>query len=125
MGILTASGGPEWHPAKNERDGMVEACAEAVRVCKERGTSIEQVALNYGYKEVKMGNGEVVPVVIGCKSIDEIKRTVKQWREVNVPGVRDESEGVKVQAVEDEVIRLFEERGVKGVSWSSPGQGAL
>jgi len=125
MGILTASGGPEWHPARAQRDGIFAACQEAVQLCKERGTSIEEVSLNFGYKEVKMRKGTVLPVVIGCKSIEEIKRTIKQWREVNVLGVRSEEEAERLGKVEEEVIKLFEERGVKGVSWSSPGQGAL
>ena len=127
MGILTSSGGPEWHPARSERDGMYEACVQAAALCKARGTSLEEVALNFGYREVRLRSGEedVVPVVIGCKNIGEIKRTIKQWREVNVPGVRDAEAGKKAEEVEGEVIRLFEDKGVKGVSWSSPGQGAL
>jgi len=127
MGILTSSGGPEWHPARSEEGGMYEACRQAAALCRERGTSLEEVALNFGYKEVRLGDGqgEAVPVVIGCKSIEEIKRTIKQWREVNVPGARDAEAAKKVEAVEAEVIRLFEDKGVKGVSWSSPGQNAL
>lgn len=128
MGILTSSGGPEWHPARSEADGMYDACVQAAALCRERGTTLEEVALNYGYKEIRLGQkggGDVVPVVIGCKNIEEIKRTIKQWREVNVPGVRNAETTSKVEQVESEVIRLFEEKGVKGVSWSSPGQHAL
>ena len=125
MGILTASGGPEWHPARAENNGIFDACQEAVKICQTRGTSIEQVALNFGYKEVKMRKGTVLPVVIGCKNIDEIKRTVKQWREVNIPGARSEEEAERLGKVEEEVIKLFEDKGVIGVSWTSPGQAAL
>jgi len=125
MGILTSSGGPEWHPARAAGDGIFDACQEAAKLCRERGTSIEEISLNFGYKEVKMGKGNVLPVVIGCKDISEIKRSVKQWREVNVPGARSAEETEKLGKVEEEVIKLFEERGVRGISWSSPGEASL
>lgn len=125
MGILTSGGGPDWHPAKSEKDGVVEACREAVKLAEERGTRIENVALDFGFRESKMSNGKIVPVVIGCKSIDEIKRTVKGWRAVNVPGEKSDQEVETARKVEEEISQLFDTKGVKGLSWASPGQGAL
>jgi aryl-alcohol dehydrogenase-like predicted oxidoreductase len=120
MGILTTSGGPEWHPARDEKDGVFEATREAAKIAEERGTTLENVALDYGFREIKMKDGRTVPVVIGCKSIYEIRRTVKGWRQVNVPGERSEDAAVKARQTEEEISALFDKRGVKGLSWASP-----
>ena len=120
MGILTTNGGPDWHPAKTSNDGMYDATREASRLCQERGTSIENVALDFGFRELKLSDGKNVPVVVGCKSIQEIKRTVEHWREVNVPGVRGQEEDEKARETEREVIELFEKRQVRSLTWQNP-----
>lgn len=120
MGILTTSGGPDWHPARNEKDGVFEATREAAKLAEERGTRLENVALDFGFRELKMKNGKVVPVVIGCKSIEEIKRTVKGWRAVNVPGERSQEEVEQAKKVEEEITELFKRRKVTGLSWQRP-----
>jgi D-arabinose 1-dehydrogenase len=125
MGILTTAGGPEWHPARTANDGAYEACRHASALCEQKGTKLENVALDFGLRELKMQNGTPVPVVIGCKTIDEIRRTVHHWREVNIPGERSAQEAEKAQQVEQEIAEYFDKQGVRGLSWASPSDNAL
>ena len=120
MGILTTAGGPEWHPTNRERGPSFEACREASALCQEKGTSIEAVSLGFGMKALSTPSGADIPVVIGCKSIQEIKRTVEQWKKVN-EGEKSEKE----KEIEQEVIEIFKRRGVLGVSWESPSPEAF
>lgn len=123
MGILTSSGGPDWHPARNL--ASFAATREAVELCKEKGSSIENVALDFGLRKMSDGEGGTVPVVVGCKSIEEVKRTVRLWREINIRGVRAEEEDEKAKEVEEAVVDLFEKRGVRNFTWQSPAPGAI
>ena len=127
MGILTTRGGPSWHPANSADDNgaMIRACKEASDLCMKRGTTLEDVSASFGFRDLRVDNGQFAPVVIGCKNVEEVRRTIKVWREVNVPGTITPDEVDKMRSVEDEVGDLFQEKGVKFVSWPSPTQDAF
>ncbi|BEI90139.1 uncharacterized protein CcaverHIS019_0302090 [Cutaneotrichosporon cavernicola] len=114
MGILTAHGGPEWHPAKYV-PAVYDATRAAVRLAKEMGSTIEDVACAFGYRPLNMANGAVVPVVIGCTDLKQLHMTLKSYAEVNGGQVSEAT-----LEAEDAVVKLFEERGVHNVSWQSP-----
>nr|WP_185154624.1 aldo/keto reductase [Dysgonomonas sp. 511] len=44
MGLLTERGAPEWHPAPKP---LQELCRKAMKHCKDKGESIEQLAVKY------------------------------------------------------------------------------
>lgn len=44
MGLLTPSGGPEWHPADEETKKLAK---EASKLCEERGSNLASIALQY------------------------------------------------------------------------------
>lgn len=118
MGILTSSGGPDWHPAKAEESlssGVWQATREAAKSCEKAGTTLEQVASDYGYRELRQGRGKgkVVPVVIGCKDLSEIHRTLESYSRVR-------KGAAKWKKVEEECRALFKEKGADGWSWQSP-----
>lgn len=114
MGILTTQGGPDWHPFRYESGGKIfEATREASRLCQERGTTLEAVASDFGYRPVHHSNGNLVPVVIGCKDLSEVHRTLESYARVAY-------DRVDSRETQDEVCALFKARGVAGFSWASP-----
>jgi aryl-alcohol dehydrogenase-like predicted oxidoreductase len=114
MGILTTQGGPAWHPFRKEAGGKIfEATREASQLCQERGTTLEAVASDFGYKPVHHSNGNLVPVVIGCKDLSEVHRTLESYARVAY-------DRVDSREVQEEVRALFKERDVTGFSWASP-----
>ena len=110
MGVLTDSGGPSWHPVRTQLGGQWEASREAASLCRERGTSLEVVASEYGFKELRQKDGKLVPVVVGCKNVHEVRRALESYR--------DAKGGVS--GVGAEVVKLFEDKGVRGLSWANP-----
>lgn len=44
MGLLSQRGAPAWHPAP---EALKQRCAEAAKLCAERGTEIEKLAMQY------------------------------------------------------------------------------
>jgi aryl-alcohol dehydrogenase-like predicted oxidoreductase len=114
MGILTAGGGPEWHPAKFI-SAVYGATRRAVADARERGTSIEEVACNFGYRPLVQGNGAAVPCVIGCTDLQQLHATLQAFGRAQ----RGEAEQ-KVLDAEAALIAGFKERGVHNVSWQSP-----
>lgn len=123
MGILTAGGGPAWHPAK-AIPSVYGATREAVELAKERGSTIEEVAIAFGYRDLRQSNGAVVPVVVGCTDLEQLHATLRAYADVNAEK-REDTAGEKERRekrdrVEEEVIALFKERGVHNVSWQSP-----
>ncbi|BEP14059.1 aldo/keto reductase [Acidothermaceae bacterium B102] len=64
MGALTTQGAPPWHPGPPE---LIEACAEAARLCTERGSDISQLAVQFstalaGVSSTLMGAADPVYV---------------------------------------------------------------
>lgn len=119
MGLLTTSGGPDWHPAKDYPE-LFNATRAAVELCKEKGTKLEDVALSFGYRPLSQPNGRRVPIVVGCKDLQEMKETVRRWKEVN-PAQGGEG-GLEKKELEEEVKKLFTEKGVQGWSWACPSK---
>lgn len=114
MGVLTTQGGPSWHPSRTAADGKYfEATRDAAKLCQDRGTTLEEVASDFGYRPVHMSNGNLIPVVIGCKDLSEVHRALESYARVTY-GKKDSRE------VQEEVRALFKERGAAGWSWASP-----
>ncbi|KAL7421550.1 hypothetical protein Q5752_003319 [Cryptotrichosporon argae] len=126
MGILTTSGGPDWHPARSadaDAARLFAATREAVKLARERGTSLEDVAIGFGYRTLRQLDARPVPVVVGCTDLDQLRATLEAYTAVN--GGEGEEAAKKRKAVEEEVGELFEQRGVRGWSWQSPGPAAF
>ncbi|WVR07820.1 hypothetical protein IAU60_004863 [Kwoniella sp. DSM 27419] len=130
MGILTTHGGPTWHPARSHPT-LFDATRQAVQLCKDRGTTLEDVSLSYGYRPLYQKNGTRVPIVVGCTDLDQLHSTMQRWNQVNPHIPYDQSPAeYKAQnpdeaddqrrKVEEEVRSLFQEKGVKGWSWACP-----
>lgn len=51
MGLLTNQGPPPWHPAS---DAIKRTCAEAARLCRERGADIATLGMQYCYGEPRI-----------------------------------------------------------------------
>ncbi|KAL1409991.1 hypothetical protein Q8F55_003991 [Vanrija albida] len=118
MGLLTRSGGPEWHPARSVPK-LHPAVAEAAELAAARGTSIEAVSIAFGYKELQQADGAVVPVVVGCTNLAQLHQTLQTFHDIN-SGADAERD-----AVAAEVVELFKQRGVHNYSWQSPGPGSF
>lgn len=118
MGLLTTSGGPDWHPAKKYPE-LFDATRAAVEMCKEKGTKLEDVALSFGYRPLDQPGGRRVPIVVGCKGLEEVTDTVRRWKEVN-PGAQGVGGSEKKEL--EEVKKLFAERGVQCWSWACPSE---
>lgn len=114
MGILTTSGGPAWHPARSV-DKVWNATREAVELCKAHGTTLEAVAVAFGYRTLRQDNGAVVPVVVGCTNLEQLHQTLQTYAQMNGGTLQPE-----VAAAEKAVRKLFEERGVLNWSWEKP-----
>jgi len=110
MGLLTDSGGPLWHPLRQETGGIFEATREAAELCRERGAKLEVVASEFGFRELRQKDGKLVPVVIGCKNMDEVTSTLESHRDANG----------EVKEVGKEVMAMLEKKGVRGYSWANP-----
>ncbi|WVQ84887.1 hypothetical protein IAT38_007050 [Cryptococcus sp. DSM 104549] len=132
MGILTTHGGPDWHPAR-QIPKLWDATREASDLCKEKNTTLEDVALRFGYRSLVQKDGQKVPIVVGCTDLEQVHSTARRWNEVNKQPPpkgeeREQTEGEKQkekevlegEAVEEEVRKLFAERGVQGWSWECP-----
>lgn len=125
MGLLTPAGGPEWHPARTYPD-LMDATARASRLCEQRGTTLVDVALSYGYRPIYQSDGTRVPVVVGCTDLAQLHSTLTKWSAVNSGNENKSSsaggghEDAKMKMVEEEVQRLFEDSGVKEWSWACP-----
>lgn len=120
MGLLTSGGGQAWHPAKRSGGGLAEGCAAAARKAEEMGGKLEVVASRYGYRDLTLSGekgGERVPVVIGCKDLGEVHRTLRSFADVSGEGEGAE-EKQKADEVEREVIKVLEEKVVRGLSWT-------
>lgn len=107
MGILTTSGGPEWHPARGTP--IFGATRQAADKCREMGTTLEDVACDFGYRTVRQEDGRIVPVVIGCKNLEEVHMSLRSYKRANGQGARRD--------VEEQVIKIFDDAGVRHVSW--------
>lgn len=121
MGSLTTAGGPEWHPCRPTP--IFPATREAAKLCQEKGTTIEEVACDFGYRELSMrdqgGKAVPVPVVVGCKNLEEVHMSLQSFAKAN-KGLDETS-----QQIQKDARDLFEQRGVRNVSYyNGPAEGA-
>jgi aryl-alcohol dehydrogenase-like predicted oxidoreductase len=115
MGALTTLGGPDWHPLRKAESGnFYAATRDAANLCAKQGTTLENVASDFGYQPVHHSDGRPVPVVVGCKDLDEVHRALSSYEGVGRSG----KGSLDLQL---EVRRLFEACGAADWSWASPG----
>jgi L-galactose dehydrogenase len=69
MGILSSHGAPEWHPAPPE---VRRAGVEAARYCREHGTDLSQIALQFCF-----GYNKVATTLVGMRSMEEVRRNLR------------------------------------------------
>lgn len=73
MGLLTENGPPAWHPAKRETQ---EAALEAAQFCKEEGTSLTRLALQY-----TLSNPAVPITLVGCENVEQLSQNIQVYSE--------------------------------------------
>ncbi|CAN4111996.1 unnamed protein product [Withania somnifera] len=83
MGLLTETGGPEWHPASPE---LKATCRAAVDHCKERGKSISKLALQYS-----LANSGISSILVGMKSVKEVEENIAAAVELATTGMDEEA----------------------------------
>jgi len=114
MGCLTTQGGPEWHPIREVEGGKYfQATRDAVKLCQEKGTTLEEVASDFGYRPVHQSDGKLVPVVIGCKNLEEVHRALESYARV----AYDRTDS---RTTQQQVRELFEKAGAADWSWANP-----
>ncbi|EXG82933.1 aldo/keto reductase [Cryptosporangium arvum] len=69
MGLLTDAGPPGWHPAPA---AVRAACAEAAAHCRERGTTIVDLALRFA-----VGLPGVASTIVGAADPESVRRNVR------------------------------------------------
>lgn len=73
MGLLSARGVPDWHPAPRP---LVEACAKAARHCADKDYPIEKLAVQYA-----VSNPRIASTLFSSANPDNVKRNI-EWAEV-------------------------------------------
>lgn len=126
MGALRAQGPQPWHPAS---PATHDAAKRAAAVCAARGTTLERVALGFGFASANVhGSGAETPTVVGLSSVEEVEETVEVWRSVYGDGTarkgRRPGEGLGEKAkeqlaLEREVAKIFQESGTYNLGWDS------
>jgi len=71
MGLLTASGPPDWHPA---HDSVRDAAAEAARRCAELGADLSFVALQFALHTA--ASAGIASTVIGMSKPENLRRNL-------------------------------------------------
>lgn len=69
MGALTDDGPPPWHPAPAS---VRERCAEAARLCRQRGGDLARLALQFS-----VATGAAASTVVGARDGEEVRRNVR------------------------------------------------
>nr|ACJ38539.1 galactose dehydrogenase [Oncidium hybrid cultivar] len=82
MGLLTESGPPDWHPASPE---LKSACRAAAVHCKEKGTNISKIALQYS-----LMNEDISTVLVGMNSLAHVEDNVGCAAELRNAGIDEE-----------------------------------
>lgn len=70
MGLLSERGVPSWHPAPKP---LVEACAEAAKLCKEHNYPIEKLAVQYS-----VSNPRIAGTLFSSANPVNVKRNI-EW----------------------------------------------
>ena len=72
MGLLSARGVPDWHPAPRP---LVEACTKAAKHCADKGYPIEKLAVQYA-----ISNLRIASTLFSSANPDNVKRNIA-WAE--------------------------------------------
>jgi L-galactose dehydrogenase len=70
MGLLSNRGTPDWHPAPAL---VKQTCAKAAAYCRERGASIEKLAVKFA-----VAQPQIATTLVGSANPDNMRRNV-QW----------------------------------------------
>jgi len=70
MGLLSGRGAPNWHPAPPD---IRAACAGAAAYCREQGTDIARLAIQFS-----VANPDVATTVVGTASPEHLRKNV-EW----------------------------------------------
>ena len=73
MRLLSDEGPPEWHPAPQ---ALKEKCAEAAKFCRERGTSLGKLALQFS-----VANPDIPTNIVGTANPDRIIQNIREIEE--------------------------------------------
>lgn len=73
MGLLTLRGVPDWHPAPKP---LVKACAEAAKICQDKGYPIEKLAIQYS-----VGNPRITSTLFSSANPMNVERNIEWARE--------------------------------------------
>jgi len=74
MGLLTMRGAPEWHPAPDE---IRNACQRAANICRNGGTSLEKLAIQYS-----VSNKSIPTTLVSTARPENIKKNIRWTEEV-------------------------------------------
>ena len=69
MGLLSRSGPPDWHPAGDE---IRQACAQAAKLCTERGTELAFLAMQYVLQDE-----QVATTLVGTARLHELEQNLE------------------------------------------------
>ena len=72
MGLLTERGAPDWHPAPKPLQGL---CKKAMQYCKDKGESIEQLAVKYS-----VANPRIATTLFSTSRPEAVLQNIK-WAE--------------------------------------------
>ncbi len=73
MRLLTLEGPPQWHPASA---GLKTGCAEAAKLCAQRGANIAKLALQFS-----IANPDIHTNIVGMASPERILENIRQIEE--------------------------------------------
>ena len=73
MRLLSDEGPPDWHPAPAE---LKARCAEAARRCRERGTEISKLALQFS-----VANADVPTHIVGAATPQRVRQNIREIEE--------------------------------------------
>jgi L-galactose dehydrogenase len=69
MRVLSEKGAPEWHPAPVE---VFEAAAKAAELCRRKGTTISQLAMQFA-----LAHKDVAVTLVGMSKVRHVEANVK------------------------------------------------
>lgn len=79
MGLLTPSGGPDWHPADDETKNL---CEQASAACVEQGENLPNVALKYSFQ------ADVTSTFVGIDSVATLEKNISSLESLESPLIK-------------------------------------
>lgn len=125
MGLLRGAGGQPWHPGTQ---ASKDARAKAVTAVEALGTTLERVALGYGFTSaaIKEGSGDDTPTVVGLSTPEEVHQTMeiyrslyheKESRKGRIAGTGLSPASAQTMLAEKTVMDLFKANGSYNETW--------